>query len=284
MKKGMSLFLTVIILLNATLTSVKANEVETSQKVYVDGVEFSISVNDDMEIVVDGSSGENEAHMLLNSCGEAELDISNEALEEEIEEYELKIDNLEYDDVDVEIYQEEELVEEYLDLDDIVEDEYDGQVSIALTGGAVITVGMVLEALLAAALAVVIAGVLYIVITKFYSTVQTASKTKREKAKKLYYPAYIWNGKVAIASKAITKSKAISRVKKGQSVYSFSSSMARSIIKQAGYSYFPTGISGEIDKNRKSGNIYLYHYHKANKKGHVLHDGFHSFYGSPVRG
>ncbi|MBO5522159.1 MAG: hypothetical protein J5986_00565, partial [Roseburia sp.] len=134
MKKGMSLFLTVIILLNATLTSVKANEVETSQKVYVDGVEFSISVNDDMEIVVDGSSGENEAHMLLNSCGEAELDISNEALEEEIEEYELKIDNLEYDDVDVEIYQEEELVEEYLDLDDIVEDEYDGQVSIALTG------------------------------------------------------------------------------------------------------------------------------------------------------
>ena len=72
---------------------------------------------------------------------------------------------------------------------------------------------MVLEALLAASLAVVIAGVLYIVVTKFYSKVEAASATKRKKIKKYYYKATVWNGQVVVSPKGISKSKAISRVK-----------------------------------------------------------------------
>ena len=87
------------------------------------------------------------------------------------------------------------------------------------------------------------------------------------KAKKYYYKAAVWNGQVVVSPKGISKSKAISRVKRNLSVYSFTSSMARAIITQAGFYC----SSSEIDDKRYRGHIYLWHYHKANAKGHALH-------------
>lgn len=80
--------------------------------------------------------------------------------------------------------QDNEVVEEYTTVEEVFEDEYEGQVAIA-AGGITITIGMVLEALLYAALAVVVAGVVYIVVTKFYSTVESATAKKNRRLKNI---------------------------------------------------------------------------------------------------
>lgn len=284
MKKYIGLFLVVVLIVNLISVSVCAQENKIAETVYVEGVKFNVFLDDNMNVVVEGNSALNKACMILEPDGNAELELLNETDDKSMEEYEIEIVDLQMDNVDVEVCQEGEMVEEFTDLEDITEDEYDGQVGIVIGAGVVITIGMVLEALLAACLAVIIGGIVYIVATKFYSAVQAASKTKREKARKYYYAANIWKGKVVIVPKAITKSKAIARVKKNQSVYSFSSTLARKIITQSGCFYYPTRSRGEIDLNRRKGNVYLYHYHKGTNNGHAYHNGFHSFYGAPVIG
>lgn len=74
-----------------------------------------------------------------------------------------------------------------------------------------ITLGMILEAMAEALLAMVVAGVVYIIATKFYNAVASASRAKREKAKKMYYPAYIWGNRVVIKPRAISRSAAIKK-------------------------------------------------------------------------
>lgn len=248
--------------------------------VYVDGVKFNVSINDNYEIEVAGHTDTSDAFLLVNQNGIGNLSIDNDSLIAESADYKLDIENLSMTDADVDIYENGIKTDEISSVEEIFEDNYDGQVSI-VAGGVTITVGMVLEAMVAALLAVVISEVLFIVVTKFYSKVQEAAKEKREKVKKYYFKAAIWNGQVVVAPKAISKSKAVARVKANQSIYSFTASMAKSIINQAGYRYSPA----EIDGKRYKGHVYLWHYHKANKKGHAIHDGgFHSFYGAPVVG
>lgn len=245
-------------------------------------MEFNITLNDDFEIEVEGHTEVSDAFMLIDQNGNGEVEIENDERNVDSEEYELEIEDLSRNDVDIEVYEDGDKIEEISSVNEIIEDTYNGQAAIAIcAGGVVISLGMILEALLAAMLAVVIAGVLYIVINKFYSQVQASTKTKKEKVKKYYYSAAIWKGQVVVSPKAISKSKAIARVKKNLSVYSFSAKMAKAVIKQAGcYCSKP-----EIDKRRLKGHLYLYHYHKANAKGHPIHTGgFHSFYGTPVKG
>lgn len=253
---------------------------ENETTIYIDGVEFNISINDDFEIEVEGHTDVSDAFLLVDQNGYGEVEIQNDETIVDSEDYELEIEDFTPNDVDIDVYEDNDKVEEISSVDEIIEDTYEGQVAIA-AGGAVISLGMVLEALLAAMLAVIIAGILYIVVTKFYSKVQTASKTKKQKVKKYYYKAAVWKGQVVVSPKGISKSKAISRVKSNLSVYSFTSSMARAIITQAkAYCSSP-----EIDGKRYRGHIYLWHFHKANAKGHALHTGgFHSFYGAPVIG
>lgn len=253
---------------------------ENGTTVYVDGVEFNVSINDNFEIEVEGHSDVSDAFLLIDENGYGEVEIQNDEDIVDSEEYELEIEDFTPNNVDIDVCEDGDKVQDISSVDEIIEDTYEGQVSI-VAGGAVISLGMVLEALLTAMLAVIIAGVLYIVVTKFYSKVQAASKTKKQKVKKYYYKAAVWKGQVVVSPKGISKSKAISRVKRNLSVYSFTASMARAIITQAG----ARCSSPEIDGKRYRGHIYLWHYHKANAKGHALHTGgFHSFYGAPVKG
>lgn len=282
LKKITSIVLVAALLCNVCSANVNAETMLTATEttVYVDGVEFKVSINDDLEIEVEGCTDNCEALLVIDKDGNGEVNIEDK--EAVSEEYDLDINELSKYDADVDVYEDGKKIDEITSVDEIVEDKYEGQTAIAISaGGVVISIGMLLEAMLNALLAVVIAGVLYIVVTKLYSKVEAATKTKKEKAKKYYYKAAVWKGQVVVSPVGITKSKAVSRVKNNLSIYSFTSTMARAAITQAGYC---CSVS-EIDKKRYKGHIYLRHYHKANKMGKVLHTGgFHSFYGAPVKG
>ncbi|MDD6071449.1 MAG: hypothetical protein PUC12_11670 [Clostridiales bacterium] len=282
LNKMLSIILVATILCNVFGTNVNAETIlgENEKTVYIDGVEFNVSINDDFQIEVEGHTDISDAFLLVDENGFGELEIRNDEDVVDSEEYELEMDEFTSDDVDIAVYEEGDKVEDISSVDEIIEDTYVGQVAIS-AGGVVISLGMVLEALLEALLAVVIAGVLYIVVTEFYSKVEAASATKRKKVKKYYYKAAVWNGQVVVSPKGISKSKAIGRVKSNLSVYSFSSVMASAVIAQAGF----LCSLPEIDAKRYKGHVYLWHYHKANTRGHVLHTGgFHSFYGAPIVG
>jgi len=281
MKKLISITLVLTMIINLFTIPVNARESKITETIYINGVKFDVSLNENMEITINGSNQNSAAKMTLNSNGEGEIILQNN---KEKEFFDVDINTLNNTEIDVDVFQNNHLVDTFSTIDDIIEDSYSGQIAIFITTEITITIGMILESLIAAGLVVIISEVLYIVATEFYSAVQSATKTKKEKAKKKYYPATVYKGTVVIKPKAISKKKAIKRVKKGQSVYSFSSTKARDIILQAGYSHYPTGSYGEIDNKRIAGNIYLRHYHIANSKGYAIHNGFHSFYGSPVRG
>ena len=282
-KKITSVILITILLCNVFGENVSAETMfcEDGTTVYVDGVEFKVALNDDLGIEVEGHSDVSGALLVIDQDGNAELEIENDEDVAESEQFELEIEDLSQDQVDIDVYEDGDYVDDISSIEDIIEDNYTGQAAIALGGGVVISLGMVLEALLAAMLAVVIAGVVYIVVTKFCAKVEEATATKKKKAKKYYYKAAVWNGQVVVVPKAISKSKAIKRVKQNLSVYSFTSSMARDVIIQSG----AFSSTSEIDAKRYKGHVYLWHYHKASANGHALHTGaFHSFYGVPVLG
>lgn len=283
-RKVTSILLITVLLCNAFASNVNAKTLVAGNAttVYVDGVQFNVAINDNFEVEVEGHTDISDAYMLIDENGNADLEIENDEEFLDSEDYQLEIDEFSQNDIDIDVYEDGDKVDEISSVEEIIEDAYDGQIAIGITaGGVVISLGMVLEALLAAMLAVIIAGVLYITISKFYAKVQEATSTKREKVKKYYFKAAVWNGQVVVSPKAISKAKAISRVKKNLSVYSFTSGMAKAVIVQAGcYCSKP-----EIDTKRLKGHVYLYHYHKASSKGHPLHNGgFHSFYGKPIKG
>lgn len=75
------------------------------------------------------------------------------------EQYEIEVNNLNYDmeTVDIVISEDGETVEEYNSFDEVIQDEYCGQMAIA--AGGTIAIGGFVTALLYACLAVTVAGV-----------------------------------------------------------------------------------------------------------------------------
>ncbi|MCD8125245.1 MAG: hypothetical protein LUE23_09505 [Lachnospiraceae bacterium] len=285
MKKFLSILLIMTILCSICFEQIEidaASDDDRIETVYIDGIQFDVFINDEFEIEVEGHTDSSDAYLTIDKNGVGEVEIENDEEIADSEQYDLEIEELSLEDADIEIYEDGDIVEEITTIDEIIEDDYNGQASVVINaGGAVITTGLLLEAAVTAGVAVVIGGVVYIVGTTFYEKVNTASKTKSEKAKKYYYKAHIYKGQVLISPNGISKSKAIARVQKNLCVYSFTSSMAKQIVVQAGYRC----SSAEIDAKRYKGHIYFYHFHKASSKGNPLHTGgFHSFYGAPVVG
>lgn len=293
-KRFIAIILSCLILCNICCTYANAetkNEYsDCKESIFIDGVEYTYSISDEFDIIIEGESDISEAYCILNKNGEAKITIDNDNNYSKDEEYEVKINELSQNSIDMQAYKDDELYKEYDSIEDIIEDEYDGQsasVGILMleAGKILISLGAVLEALVTAGLAIIIAGITYIVAVKVYARVQAATAEKRKKAQRYYYPATVWKGQVVISPKGIAKNKAVARVKANLSVYSFTSSMARAVISQAGYKYGPVGKLGEINKKRYKGNAYFYHYHKANSNYVPVHaGGFHSFYGAPVAG
>lgn len=291
LKKVIALFLFVAMLFNSCFSNciqVKASELNASKTIYLDGVRFDISFDDDLNMIILGQAleSDSEAELVLHSDGIADVVINNEG--EKKEDYIVDISELDYekDVFEAEVYDTQaEIVEEYHDLEDLEEElvDYEGQVSITVDGVILITIALVLSAMIAAGTAKIISDVVYIVADVFYDAVQSLSKTKRAKAYKYYYPAYISGKYTLVSPRSISLTKAAKRIKNDLCVYSFTSSKAREAVTSAGYSHWPAGTTGDLTakKSRKSGGVYFYHFHKATTKGHGKE---HSFYGTPIIG
>ncbi|MEC1625384.1 SAR2788 family putative toxin [Bacillus mojavensis] len=133
---------------------------------------------------------------------------------------------------------------------------------------AVVVGGALVEHLVAASLAMVIAGVTY--------TVYSEVSKKIKKQKKYYHYAATLNkgnGKLYIGP-ALSQTQAVKRLKSGD-VYSLSKSKAYTVAKKAGHGKKPVGpenhrINPKTGKKRKGD--YYWHYHAYKRKGG------HSFY------
>ncbi|QHQ81831.1 SAR2788 family putative toxin [Bacillus subtilis] len=173
-------------------------------------------------------------------------------------------------EVDIEEADGDDIVATFKDLD--TNQVYDvntkeAQASFAfLVPIAVVVGGALVEHLVAASLAIVIAGVTY--------TVATKVRSKLKKKKKYYYYAATLNKNKTnmYIGPALSKKQAVSRLRKGD-VWSVSKSKAKNVAQTAGGGRKPVGP--EIH-NKKDGKIkkgtYYYHYHTYNRKGG------HSFY------
>lgn len=263
---------------------------------YADGIKYSIDLNlQTGDVIIAGKIKNDFVRMSLDQEGEAEIVIKNKNY---VEEYYATIENLTNEgDVDIKVYDDEEedeedIVCEFDEYDDLIEDDYDEQVPIAIpiavtvadVAGTLFTIYLAYEAVQ------VINNVSYISLQKYYHsvTVEKADTEVEEKAKKYYYPAkitkqhntYIW-------PKGIEKKEAAKLVSKDWNIYTFEKRMAKSVVKAAGYVAINSkGYQvAEIHKGeRLKGHYVYYHYHrgKQNSSGKLKKDGSsHVLFGKP---
>lgn len=279
--KRISIVLIICLLFGMIPTSrmvVHANT-EDETIVYQDGIQYEISLDDDMNLIVYVNDERGD-------CAYSEIDKNgNFIFEREGEELFVgEINELSFEEVDVEVKDAEgDIIETYEDISDLdCSDSYEGQASFTLTTGVVITFAQVLSALINAGIVIVVASVAFITGTKFREKVNGLSATDQSKAKSLYYKAEIRDeqdlgSNVFINPKGIKKSAAASYIKASRenSVYSFTAKMAKGVIEAAGY--VASGTENHYDSVKARGVWYYDHYHPNG----MSKPKPHSFYGTP---
>lgn len=281
----MSLTIALTLILNCMSINVNAQEnALSSEVVYVDGVKYEVSIDNNYNIIVEGSNYETEATMVLNSNLEGNISISDNEMEENysveiaslesndvvnVESIKEIKDDFEYDDVEIIITDTND--EDVLfcdDIDELLADEYEGQASIAISAG-VITVSGMLTALIKASIVVTVAGVTCYAVDKIIEKV-------KKKSKQYYYKAYRCANTVVINPYPISKASAVSLVLCGADVYTYKKSFAKSVMKETYLGYYGP------ENHWKPGKVgfFFNHYHlNLHKKGK---NSSHVFYGVPV--
>lgn len=235
-----------------------------SQVVYVDGVKFLYTIENDGTTVVESMDDENYGKLELSNKGEADVEVMSE--DGDLETFNVEIEDLTEDNVDIVVQDDKDkLIEEYDDIDEILEDSYDGQTAVATV--TVISFTTLLKVLVIVSATVVIGGITYHAATKAYEAIRQSRQSQ-----KYYYRASLSNGSVYIAyTSKLTQKQAAARIKRGQNIYTYTGSQARAAVLASGKRV----SKAEIDKNRKKGKIYFYHYHTSPK------NGSHAWYGKP---
>ena len=232
---------------------------------YSNGVRYEVSLDDEGMVIVAGDDG---STIRVVDDGKA---IATVKEGNEVRTYNMEIETLTDDETNVSVYDEYgSLVYHVSDNDEL--DFYTGQVAITagtyIGGGILVTILGIALKLIATC---VVAGIVYYGAKE---AVQYIKKSSSRSAK--YYPAILYKGNVVIAvMKPISKSSAVSRLRCGNSIYTFTSTNARAAVVSTGLGVL---ANSEIDKYRKRGYIYFYHYHTANR------NGAHAWYGTPVIG
>ena len=282
-KKFISIFLLATIFFSALPLNILV-EAKTSTEeeihVFVDGVKFKASIDDEDNIYVTSLNKENKTKIEYSPLDEvAYVDALNE--EDKKETFKLQINDFDIDNnIDILIFDENGMYyDRFTDVDQLELDSYSGQMAIALPVAAKVLFEIALSVL-------IIKEVIDLVDSfteygyKFQELDQAlvSAIAKDKTLKKYYYPAKIKNNKVYIALNApLTLETAKPFVYQNQkkymyNLYSATSNMASSIISYAGFSYqYHPAHNG---KNAKKG-VYFRHYHKK------THSAFHSFYGKP---
>lgn len=247
-------------------THAMENSAITSEIVYVDGNKIKVTVDLNKRRVISQAAGNrDESYLEIDANGEGTTTIFDEE-EGEYIDYELDIDELSYEDVEIDVIDEMgDIAECYNDYEDIVEDRYEEQ-AVAVTVVTGITVGTLITAILEVAACIVVAGIVF-----YGAKAAVAYIKKKSEQKKYYYKAYIYEKNVFInLSSKISRKSAVKRIRLGKNVYTYTSSRARAIVLETGL-----GCTGAEISDLK-GKIRFYHYHTANR------NKAHSFYGEPI--
>lgn len=259
--------ITLIVTENHLCTNVFAlpnNSNLTTNIVYVDGNAIKVSVNSRTGLITAESlSRKDDSCLEISMDGDAVTTVYDPE-EDEYVNYALEINDLSQDEVDIEVIDDEgNIVDSYEEVDDLLEDTYEGQAAVTVLTG--ITVGSLITAVLKVAACIAVAGVVYYGAKAAVKTIQrTRSKQK------YYYKAYIYNKNVFIAIRhSISKAAAINRLRKRQNIYTYTSTLAKSAVLGTGLGCTRKEISD------LRGKIRFYHYHTANR------NGSHAFFGLP---
>lgn len=240
-----------------------ASEID-QETVFVDGMEFKYYTTDNGSIIVESLEDNGKSRLEIGVDGEAVATVMNE--DNEYEDYNLIINELTQEDVDIVVTDENDnVVEVYDEVEDIMGDEYVGQAAIVYGTG--VLIGTLVTVVLAVTATIVVGGLIYYAVSSVISKIQNDSAKQ-----KYYYKAYIkdYVTYIAFYSGTITQSQAASRIKSGQNVYTYTSSLAKSAVVSAGLG---GATSSEI--HLRTGKFAFYHYHPYNR------NGSHSLYGLP---
>ena len=253
--------LLVNLLHSSTVNAGTENKIEI---VYVDGVKYYYYLDKDNEFhVLDENC---EAELVMNTDGEA-------VISSEDEEMTIEFQTLTRDDIEATVYDDEgEEVKEITDIDEIVDDSYEGQMLVEMSVLSYVASTLV-RVLVVLAVTVVIYGAL-----RYAASVIAKEVVENKRKQSLIYKAYIdpaTDEAVYVdAESPITANQAKHRIMSGNNIYTFSGTSARNIV-------FATGMGvteAELTKHRKKGQIYFYHFHTAGR------NGAHAWFGRPYTG
>lgn len=126
-----------------------------------------------------------------------------------------------------------------------------------------------MAAALEAAACIAIAGIIY-----YGAKAAVKAIEKNSKKQKYYYKAYIYKNNVFInISNTISRVSASNRLKAGSDTYTYTASLAKQIVNDAG------GPCSAKDISNNKGKLNFYHYHIGTIKKHT---SAHSFFGIGV--
>ena len=141
-----------------------------------------------------------------------------------------------------------ELVANYDEYDEIIEDAYEGQTAIQVG----VYVGATLLLYIVTSYVIVKSGITYCMAKHFTKAIEKAKAAVKEKARSYYYPTLITKVKgkniVYIDPYGVNLNRAAAIVKANGNIYSYTASMAKKAINKAGYAAVNTkGVKNSYD-------------------------------------
>ncbi|MBM7615492.1 hypothetical protein [Alkaliphilus hydrothermalis] len=266
MKKDFNKIIVFILVLTlftmSSLSSFARSPKNNGETVFVDGIEYNVRVDNKFNTTVETVGLENKAKLVIDKHGKGT--ISGVKGQKKGEVYEVIVNELSYEGLDVKVKSNGKEIEKFTKKEDLVKDKYTGQATIVV-GGTVLA-GSLVQALLAAGLIFIAAGITWVAVTEIADILQNSSSTG-------YFQCKFSLGMLFINPDDITRTHAVNRIKGGYDVYTYSRSDASGIVVSAG-----KGIIGPENHYAfwKFGDYYD-HYHTGDR------NGAHSFYGLPQK-
>lgn len=233
-QKLISVLLVIVVLVNVnvnTFAGTTSNSGINNKRIsYVNGVQYHVSIDKSLNITVETIGLKKNAKMVIDKNGEGFIKGLTE--QKYNEQYEVIIQNLQQEDVDVKIIKGNDKSigrnggqqVERIRKKDLISDRYEGQISIGV-GGGIVVAGWLVNALLASGAAIILFG----------STWYAVDAIMEQRTYGYYYPAVMAIGQVFISPNSITRSDAVRRVSNNDDVYTYFSTSARSIVVDTRY-------------------------------------------------
>lgn len=222
-----------------------------------------------VEQFVSDTSDEIATELVLDENGIGKCYVSDE---NSTSAYDLKVRELNEECVDVEIYQDGKLIKHITDISELEVDTYEGQMATSFLTVLVYSVVAAIAVVVTVRAVIYVGSVLYESLSKVYDDIREIALATTNTISNRWYRAKLDCEDVFIDfANPMPITSAASRISQGLNTYAFFASDALGAVVTTGRGY----VGAEIDTNKKSGRIYYYHYHTADR------NGAHSWFGAP---